>query len=393
MLPSLARAQDWTGAGVEVTLIDPQRWLYYSGMVPEYLGGVYALDDIRIDLERLARQGDVDIVRDQAIALDPESRVVSTAEGEEYPFDVLAIDVGGVNPTVPEVAVATKPIYRIRALAPHLERVLGDPGATLTVAVVGGGAAGVEVSLNVTGRFQAADRCADLDLTVVEQDERILPGFPEGMRRYATRLLRRRGATIRSATTVESVTDAEGEGTRVETITDRGETATLHPDVVLWATGSVGAPWLRESGLSTDARGFLHVTRTLQSPTHPRIFAAGDCATIPGLNLDKVGVHAVKQGPCLRTNLDRTLRRLGSNGSLPGASALKLFRPYPVAPLLLSTGAPRALWTAGPLWASHPWLLRLKHWIDRRWIRTYAPDRWGDANWRTLLGAEAASAP
>ena len=87
MLPSLARAGDWTDAGVEVTLIDPQRWLYYSGMVPEHLG------------------------------------------------------------------------------------------------VAGGGAAGIEVSLNVTRRFQAAGRLADLDLTIVERDDRILSGFPDGMKR------------------------------------------------------------------------------------------------------------------------------------------------------------------------------------------------------------------
>jgi len=391
MLPSLVRARDWTDAGVEVTLIDPQRWLYYSGMVPEYLGGVYALDDIRIDNERLARRSGVEFVRDKATVLDPEARAVATAKGEEYPFDVLALDVGGVNPAVPEEAVATKPIYRIRALAPHVERVLGDPDATLTLAVVGGGAAGVEVSLNVTGRFQSADRLADLDLTIIEQEDQILPGFPDGMKRYAARLLRQRGARVRSATTVESVAAVEGNGARVETATDRGEAAPLRPDVVLWATGSVGPPWLRESGLSTDERGFLHVTRTLRTPTHPRIFAAGDCATIPDLELDKVGVHAVKQGPLLRTNLDHTLQRLSRDGSVPRASTLRPFRPYPVAPLLLSTGTRGAIWTAGPFWAAHSLLLRLKHWIDRRWIRTYAPERWGDVGWRTLMGAEAAS--
>ncbi|MDB2290671.1 hypothetical protein PM037_18100, partial [Halorubrum ezzemoulense] len=56
MLPSLAHAREWTNAGVKVTLVDPQRWLYYSGMVPEHLGGVYAVDDIRVDLKKMARE-------------------------------------------------------------------------------------------------------------------------------------------------------------------------------------------------------------------------------------------------------------------------------------------------------------------------------------------------
>jgi len=67
------------------------------------------------------------------------------------------------------------------------------------------------------------------------------------------------------------------------------------------------------------------------------------------------------------------------------------FRPYPVAPLILSTGTRDGLWTAGSFWAAHPWLLRLKHAIDRQWVRQYAPVQWGDTGWRDLLGAEAAA--
>ena len=391
MLPSLARAREWTDAGVEVTLIDPQRWLYYSGMVPEHLGGVYAVDDIRIDLRRWAREGGATFVQEAATAFDPDARVVSTADGGTYPFDVLAVDVGGVNPAVPDAAVGTKPISRIRALAPRLERVLADPTATLNLAIVGGGAAGTEVALNVTGRFVGAGRRSALNLTIIEQDAQVLPGFPDGMKRHAARLLRDRGATIRSGTTVDAVASTNGDGIRVEATSDRGGTDTLRPDVVLWATGSVGPSLLRESGLSTDDRGFLYVDHTLRTPTHPYIFAAGDCATIRGRDLDKVGVHAVKQGPLLRRNIDRSLKEITGRGTPPAGAALTSFRPYPVAPLLLSTGARQALWTAGPLWAAHPWLLRLKHWIDRRWIRSYAPEQWGQAGWRSLLGAEAAS--
>jgi selenide,water dikinase len=237
----------------------------------------------------------------------------------------------------------------------------------------------------VSGRFRGAGRLGDLDLTVVEQADTLLPGFPSGLQAYAADRLRRRGATIRRGTTVEAVR-RDGDRSVVDT-----SDAPLTADAVLWATGTVGPSFLRESGLATDDRGFLYVGPTLRVPTHPRVFAAGDCATLLHRSLAKVGVHAVKQGADLRANLDRTVRRLDREGTLPPATALTAFRPYPVAPLILSTGAPAGLWTAGPLWAAHPWLLRLKHAIDRRWIRDYAPEQWGGAGWRTLLGAEAAS--
>jgi NADH dehydrogenase FAD-containing subunit len=189
--------------------------------------------------------------------------------------------------------------------------------------------------------------------------------------------------------------ERQGAGARVRTKAEQhapdAANAVLQADAVLWATGTVGAAFLRESGLPIGDRGFLRVTEQLRAPTHPRIFAAGDCATIPDANLAKVGVHAVKQGPDLRANLDRTLHELQQSGSTPAASALTNFRPYPVTPLILSTGTRTGLWTAGPLWAASTSLLRLKHWIDRRWIRTYAPERWGDAGWKQFLEADAAS--
>jgi selenide,water dikinase len=388
MLPTIAQARAWTDRGIEVTLVDPQRWLYYSGMVPEYLGGVYDLDEIRIDLERLAREAGISFVREQAAALDPEARLVTTAAGTEHSYDVLAVDVGAVNPAVPDAAVATKPIFRIRELEPAIREALASPSGTLRLVVVGGGAAGVEVALNVTGRFRAAGRADDLTLTIVEQKNQLLPRFPAGMQDYVASRLRERGASLRLGATVEAV-EQRGAGAHVRMQSAGHDAGAVRAGAVLWATGTVGPAFLRESGLPTDDRGFLRVTDSLRVPTHPRIFAAGDCATLLERPLPKVGVHAVKQGPDLRANLDRTLRHL-STGAPPPAPSLTSFRPYPVAPLVLSTGTREGLWTAGSVWAAHPWLLRLKHWIDRRWIRRYVPEHWGDAGWRRLLGPEAA---
>jgi len=388
MLPSLAQARAWTDAGVDVTLIDPQRWLYYSGMVPEYLGGVYDEPEIRIDLVETARRAGMSVVSSAATTLDPDRRVVATADGTECPFDVAAVDVGAVNPGVPDGAVATKPIHRTRELAPRLEAVLRDPTAVLRLVIVGGGAAGAEIAMNVTGRFRGAGRADALDLTIIEQANRLLPGFPSGLQIHVQRRLRERGVSIRLGATVQRVASTE-QGPQVHT--NRSYESPVSADAVLWATGTVGPSFLEESGLSTDDRGFLHVTPQLRTPSHPRIFAAGDCATIVDRSLDKVGVHAVKQGLDLRENLDRTLRHLAEHDTLPISPGLVSFRPYPATPLILSTGTRDGLWTAGSFWAVHPWLLRLKHLIDRRWIRQYAPVQWADTGWRGLLGAEAAA--
>ena len=386
MLPSLAHADTWTRTGIDVTLIDPQRYLYYSGMVPEYLGGVYDEADVRIDLAARARESGVSFVQDAATAIDPAAQLVKTQSGEAHPFDVLALDVGSANPAVPDAAIPTKPIADIRPLASRIEDTLASPDADLRLVIVGGGAAGTEVSLNVTGRFAGADRRGDLNLTLIEQADRLLPGFPPGLRTDAAARLRRRGATVLTGTTVADIDATEDGSALVHTDT----ASPLAADAVLWATGTVGPPLLRDSALPTDDRGFVRTTRSLQVQDHPFLFAAGDCATITGLDLARVGVHAVKQGPTLRTNLDRTLRALDGGAGAPSANDLQTFRPYPLTPLILSTGGADGLWTAGSMWAAHPWLLRLKHGVDRRWIRRYAPGRWGATSWRDQFGAESA---
>ena len=84
--------------------------------------------------------------------------------------------------------------------------------------------------------------------------------------------------------------------------------ARLSADCVLWATGTTGPPLFRAAGLPVDPEGFLRVADTMQCPSATWLFAAGDCATLAGHPaLKKIGVHAVKQGPTLRANVDAAL--------------------------------------------------------------------------------------
>lgn len=383
LLPTLAHARTWTRTGHRVTLVDPHRHLYYSGMVPEYLGGVYRRDEVRIDLTAHAHAAGVAHVQARATALDAGARTMTLDTGDVLRYDAVAFDIGGVNPHQPNGAIPTKPIAAIERLEDRVRAFLRTSGSSLRVAVVGGGAAGVEIAMNLLGRAHAAGRLPDLSLTLLEADDKILARFPEGMQRAVARHLVAYGTTLRTATRVARIEDGQVH-------THGGESHAA--DAVLWATGSVGPDVLRTSGLPTDARGFLLTDRTLRSLGDPHVFAGGDCATVQGLeHLAKVGVHAVKHGAVLRANLHRTLVHRADRGSVPPADALQPFRPYPAAPLVLSTGTDEALWMAGNRWLRGRPALRLKHWIDRRWIRAYAP-AWAGASWTDLQRPDAASA-
>ena len=67
-------------------------------------------------------------------------------------------------------------------------------------------------------------------------------------------------------------------------------------DEALWVTEAGAAPWLAETGLPLTEGGFVAIDETLRSPADPRIFAAGDVATMTAHPREKAGVYAVRQG-------------------------------------------------------------------------------------------------
>lgn len=357
-LPLLAHAREHVRRGAEVTLLSDRPDLWYSGMTPEWTGGVYRRADVVVDLPRICADQEVRFVQGTAVALDRAAREVETAHGQRLGYDLVAFDVGAVNPGHPGGdAIHTKPLHRIEELGAFLA--VPDPGPRQLV-VVGGGAAGVEVALNVTARPDVRG----LRVVVVEPSGRLVGSLPRQVGEWALRALRERGASVRLGTEVEAV---EGDAVRLQ----GGEHVLA--DAVLWATGSVGPRFLGASGLRTTESGFVRVGRGLRALDDPRVFVAGDAAAVEGHErLPRIGVHAVKQGPTLRENVGRALGALRRRQPLADAD-LAPFRPYPAAPLILSTGQHTAWFAVGPVAWHGRAALRLKHAVDRRWIDQYRP--------------------
>lgn len=378
MLPSLEAAGAWLRSGAAVTLLTDHPHLYYSGMMPEYLGGVYSAAEVRIDLAAMAQAAGVRLVLDQAVGLDAARQEVLTATGARLPYALAAFDVGGTNPfRCGDLGIATKPLHHVREVAERLAA-----GLSLgRLVVVGGGAAGVEVLLNLSARQCAGGRAVYAEAVLVEPAPRLLPGFPSGLADHAARLLRERGVALRCGCRVEAAHPGA-------VVLDDG--THLPTDTLLWATGTQGYPFFAQAGLPTDAGGIVWTGDDLRVEGHDTLFAAGDCGrprSHPGLA--RVGVHAVKQGPVLRDNLAACLEALLRGRPLPEQGPT-LFTPYPIAPLILSTGRREGLWQAGGLWLRGASLLALKHFVDRRWMRKYSP-YWAGRPWRHLIDARSAS--
>ena len=377
--------------GVRITLICRDVETPYSGMLPGHVAGHYTHDEIHIDLGPLARFANARFYHDEVVGLDPIDRLAICRNRPPVPYDVLSIDIGSAPLTddVPGAAGSVVPVKPIGNFVTRwnalVERVLATE-APVRIGVVGAGAGGVEMVLAMRHGLRARLREAGgnpdrLSFDLFPGGSEVLPSKPPRVRASFARVLGERGVRVHFDAWIDRVTPgalhaagltggAEA-GAGDGTVYGTGYPCVLHTaggtmhelDEVLWATAAGAQTWLAACGLATDESGFVAVHPTLESTSHPGVFAAGDCASVLEHPREKAGVFAVRQGPTLEENLRRALCGL----------ALKPFRPQRRYLSLISTGDRRAIATrGGALVLDGDWVWRWKDWIDRRFMRKFA---------------------
>lgn len=342
-----------------VTLISQNEHALYSGMVPGIIAGRYRPEDARIDLSRLCAAVGVRFLHATARGVDRTNRLVLLEEEPPLRYDLLSLNVG-IVPELGSIAGAPQhgiPLKPIGTLLPRIETLLqaaGRPDGPRRIAMIGGGAGGVEVLLAIAARLRGALRGDGTDALsfLLVTEGALLAGFPPALGQRIRRLFARHGITLVEQAPVTAL----GAGWL-----ELADGRRLHADAVLVATHAAPPPWFAGLGLSLDAAGFLAVGPTLQSPDDPRIFAAGDCASLIGNPRPKAGVYAVRAGPPLAENLRRAA----------DGSPLRPWQPQRDALALIGTGDGRAIGVRGGLVLEGSLALRLKDWLDRRWMARF----------------------
>jgi pyridine nucleotide-disulfide oxidoreductase family protein len=346
---------------VAVTLISPHHLTAYSGMLPGLVAGHYSFDETHIDLAPLAQWAGAMLLPTSVEHLDAARRVVHCTDGSEHSFDVCGIDIGSTPrmdvPGAREHTIGVKPVDRFLARW-TLELDRARQGAHEDIAVVGGGAGGLEIllALQHAARTAVTEPAHRPRFHLLTDTPTILPSHSPVVRRLFERVLDAREVAVHLDSRVIAVEPGQ---------LRCADGRTLRADLIVWATTASAAPWIRESGLAVDANGFMLIDRHLESTSHRRIFGSGDIAALQSARLPKSGVFAVRKGPVLAHNLRCALR---DKSLLP-------FITKPSALGLISTGDRCAVMAWGRFALAGKWVWRWKDFIDRRFMAKYREPR------------------
>jgi len=325
--------------GLEIVLVTPSRYHYYSGMLPGCLVGNYTKEQCRIDLQWLLTAARIVMVTARVVAMDADACCIRIDTGETLTYDWLSLDMGSETPVaalepVGQRLFPIKPIEQFFHLWPGV-LTRAQQATSFSLAVVGAGAAGVEIAFAAATALRRV--CPDVRVRLLRAKTGLLPGHARAAQDKIYRLLKAH---------------------HIDVLEFSGDAAGMHDDCVIAATGAKAPALLQSSGLGLDVAGYALVDSAHRSRTHDNVFAAGDVCARDDVTMARSGVQAVRSGSVLGGNLIAVV-----NGT-----PLKPYMPK-TASLYLLAYAPRRAMASWGRWSSAGWLMwLLKDFIDRRFV-------------------------
>ncbi len=356
VLHALARQRP---AELRLTVITPYTRQMYSGMLPGVVAGHYSPEQGSIPLGKLIQRSGARHIQASGTAIDANARTVTLSNGCTMAFDWLSLNTGPVMdrdlldrqmPGAREHALFLRPIETFAHLWPQVTALARE--RALQIAVIGAGAAGVELALAIDHTLRQSPCQPGSHVTLVTGGAAPAASYPAGTRHRIERALRQRGITVLPDQCV---------GMTANEILLAGG-ARLACDAPVLAVGAQAPRWLAGSGLALDEAGFVAVNAFQQSTSHDHVFAAGDVSSRVDQPHPRSGVYAVRAGPPLLANLRAAL----------AGRPLTAYAPQKRTLNLLACGDRRAIGSWGRFSAEGAWIWRWKDHIDRRFIQTYS---------------------
>jgi len=310
---------------VEATLINRENFFLFTPMLHEVAASDVDITHIVNPIRKLLRK--VEFFHGEVRGIDLTTKRIQVVHGpkhhpHEIEYDYLVIALGGITN-----------FYSIRGLEQHAltmkslgdaihlrnrlidlleeadsECAVGSRESLLTVAVAGGGFAGVETIAALSDFLRQATKfyrhlSPDLVRTVlIHAGPLILPELGEELGAYAQKELAKRNIVIRTSTKVHGVSEKGVE---------LSDGTVLPASTVIWTAGTSPSSILETLACNKQG-GRLVVNEFLEVPGWDGVWALGDCAfaTNPrtGKPYPPTAQHAMREGKTVANNILAAIR-------------------------------------------------------------------------------------
>jgi NADH dehydrogenase FAD-containing subunit len=312
----------------EVILVNDTEHAWYTGALPALIRGDIKLEQARVDLAKLTTSANVSLKiatferhceerSDEAIHLPSYAITAHFTNHTPIDCDILSLSIGG-----PKTETGIKPI-------PNFLRRIETWKAEQNpkIAIIGSGAAGIEIALAL--RIRLGKKA---DIQIQSRDFLLLPTAPAKAQKAAAKALQDANIKI------------------VQTLPDGHDIITAYtpePPIEITETLTLA----NHSSLRAERSNPSNPSVKEQPAT---IFITGDTAKFPN-PLPRSGAIAVRQGRTLAYNLTQNHPRT--------------FKPPSATLAILSLNSRQAIAWYGKLSWTGRLPMRLKNFLDRRWVR------------------------
>ncbi|BAY47566.1 FAD-dependent pyridine nucleotide-disulfide oxidoreductase [Scytonema sp. HK-05] len=305
-----------------VILIDSNDRFCFKPLLYEYFSGEMDTFQVVPRFTELLKGSGVIFVQDTVQAIDLHQRQVKLTSGTSYNYSNLVLGLGSVTGYfgVEGAKENALPFWTQKdaiAIDRHLRDCLQKAAQTedpeqrrklLTVAIIGGGPSGVEMAATLADllpNWYAAlkGNPQEVRVVLINHGKEILKGdINSHLRETAEQELQKRTVPI------EMLLGAEATAIRSNTIEYKrdGKSETLPTYTTIWTAGTATHPLIKDLAIPEEHRdkhGRLKVTKTLQLPDFPEVFAGGDCAAVEDSSFPPTAQVAYQQGATIAQNL------------------------------------------------------------------------------------------
>lgn len=258
---------------INLTLISREDHFLFTPLLHEVVSGRIRSSSIRILLPELLRGKNTRFICSEVLRINLAERTVITRSAPIH-YDILVISLGakvnffGVHGA--ESLSTLKTLRDAEMLSESLTKLSGGERSNpRRIVVVGGGATGVEVSVEIADMFSERLKARTLEILLLEASHEILPGTHPYLKEVAKRSLKKCNIEMRMNSVATKVTDKYLEVSGGKKILF---------DLALWTAGTraVAIPLMPTQPKDKSER--IKTLPTLQLENHLEVFALGDIA-------------------------------------------------------------------------------------------------------------------